>query len=461
MYDDAQTIVAIATPPGEGGIGIVRMSGNLALPIIKEIFRTASGKKCIDIKNRYFYYGHIVDKRGEIIDEVLMVCMMAPGSYTREDVVEIHCHGGMIPLTQILRLTIDNGARLAQPGEFTKRAFLNGRLDLAQAEAVMDLISAKSDQAAKASLNQMEGVLSKRIQEIRSNILDILAHIEASIDYPEEDIDDVLSTQLREELSETNNDIQNLLDGAKSGKLIRQGISTVIVGKPNVGKSSLLNAMVRQNRAIVTDIPGTTRDIIEDYITIRGILVKLIDTAGIRETEDVVEKIGVERSRESIEMADLVILMFDASVPLEQGDMDILRYVKDKNVLVLVNKIDKPIMIDVEYIKKALPGHTIIETSLSSGEGIDKIEEYIYNMVFSGQITANDEIFVTNVRHEESLFDSKKHILDAIDAIDKGVPLDLVSIDIRGAWEKLGFITGETISEDLIDRIFSKFCLGK
>lgn len=458
---DADTIVAISTPPGEGGIGIVRMSGEKSIDIIKEIFVLPSGKEISEIKDRYFYYGKIVDVAGEPLDEVLMVCMRGPRSYTREDIVEIHCHGGMIPIRKILELIISHGARLAEPGEFTKRAFLNGRLDLVQAEAVADLIRAKSDEAARSSLRQMEGSLSRKLKDIRERLLDLIAHIEVTIDYPEEDIDEIIGKEIAGVLDEVLSEMKRLIDSANTGKLIRQGIKTVIVGKPNVGKSSLLNALVRENRAIVTHIPGTTRDIIEEYISIRGIQVNIIDTAGIRETEDVVEKIGVERTKKSIDEADLIIAMFDASVPFEKEDEEILERIKDKKVLVIVNKTDLPNLLDIEKIKSTIPDGDIIETSLIKGEGVEEIENYIYNMVYSGNVTVSDEPMVTNIRHENLLKLSYKHLLDAKNALEHGVPLDLISIDIRSSLDDIGVITGEFVTDDIVDRIFSNFCVGK
>ncbi len=458
---DADTIVAISTPPGEGGIGIVRMSGEKSIDIIKEIFVLPSGKEISEIKDRYFYYGKIVDDAGEPLDEVLMVCMRGPRSYTREDIVEIHCHGGMIPIRKILELIISHGARLAEPGEFTKRAFLNGRLDLVQAEAVADLIRAKSDEAARSSLRQMEGSLSRKLKDIRERLLDLIAHIEVTIDYPEEDIDEIIGKEIAGVLDEVLSEMKRLIDSANTGKLIRQGIKTVIVGKPNVGKSSLLNALVRENRAIVTHIPGTTRDIIEEYISIRGIQVNIIDTAGIRETEDVVEKIGVERTKKNIDEADLIIAMFDASVPFEKEDEEILGRIKDKKVLVIVNKTDLPNLLDIEKIKSTIPDGDIIETSLIKGEGVEEIENYIYNMVYSGNVTVSDEPMVTNIRHENLLKSSYKHLLDAKNALEHGVPLDLISIDIRSSLDDIGVITGEFVTDDIVDRIFSNFCVGK
>lgn len=460
MYE-SDTIAAISTAPGEGGIGIVRMSGDKSIDIIKHIFTLPSGKPIENIRDRYFNYGKIVDDNGDIVDEVLMVCMRGPKSYTKEDIVEIHCHGGMISIRRILELTISHGARLADPGEFTKRAFLNGRLDLTQAEAVADIVSAKSDEAAKASLRQLEGSLSKKIDSIAEELIDLIAHIEATIDYPEEDLDEVVTENIQEQLDSCIYDIKSLIESASTGKLIRQGIKTVIVGKPNVGKSSLLNALVRENRAIVTHIPGTTRDVIEEYITIKGIQINIMDTAGIRTTDDVVEKIGVERTKKSIEEADLVIAMFDASLPFEREDEEILKRLEGKKVLNIINKMDMPVLLDIDKIRARTSSEDIIEISLREGKGIDRVENYIYNMVYSGDIVASDQPMVTNIRHERLLRSGYQHLLSAKEALDMGVPLDLISIDIRSAWQDLGSITGEFVTEDIIDRIFSNFCLGK
>jgi len=460
MYRE-DTIAAIATPPGEGGIGIVRISGQQAEEILKNIFVTKSNKKIESFKDRYFYYGKILNKQNQIIDEVLVVLMKGPRSYTMEDVAEIHCHGGIIPIRNILKRVIEAGARIAEPGEFTKRAFLNGRIDLAQAEAVMDLICTKSEKAAQVSIKQLEGGLSNRIKEIRNKLLEIMAHIEVTIDYPEDEIEDVVGQKIQTEVEGIIDNIQRLLDTAASGKLIRQGIKTVIVGKPNVGKSSLLNAMVRENRAIVTDIPGTTRDIIEEYINIKGVNVKIVDTAGIRETLDEIEKIGVEKSKESIKDADLIIMMMDVSRPLEKEDELLLEWLSGRKSIIVLNKTDMPAALDVKSLKNRIKNTQVVETSLLMGKGVDKLEDIIYNMFFEGQISISDDIMITNMRHQEALEKAKSCLEDVLHGILSQTPLDLVSIDLRGALEALGSITGETVTEDLIDKIFSDFCLGK
>lgn len=455
------TIAAIATPPGQGGIGIVRISGDNALTIAREIFEFENEKEQ-SFKNRYLHYGKIVDDGDNIIDEVLISYMQAPNSYTTEDVVEINCHGGVISLNMILKQVIKKGARLAQPGEFTKRAFLNGRIDLVQAEAIMDLISAQTERSAEESLKQMEGGLSQHIKSMRDKLLDFMAHIEVTIDYPEEDIGDIIIQGLKKDLEELLDRIDHLLSTANEGKLIRQGIKVVIVGKSNVGKSSLMNALVREERAIVTDIPGTTRDVIEESINIKGVALRILDTAGIRDTLDQVEKIGIDRSRKNIHSADLIITVLDASSSLEPQDKEILGYLKGKKALVVLNKIDKPSLIDIGDIEKGLDEHIpVIETSLTMGKGIDIIEDSIYSMFFKGDIEISNEAMITNTRHHEALIRTKDHLLEALDGLGDEMPLDIISIDLRDAVDSLGSITGESVTEDLVNRIFSEFCLGK
>jgi tRNA modification GTPase len=376
--------------------------------------------------------------------------------------VEIHCHGGIIPITNILKEVIKKGARLAEPGEFTKRAFLNGRIDLVQAEAVMDLICAKTEKLANASINQMEGSLSGHIKRMRARLIDIMAHIEVTIDYPEEDIDEVASQSIKENITDIVKDIEYLLSTAEHGRLIRQGIKAVIIGKTNVGKSSLLNALVKEDRAIVTDIPGTTRDVIEEFINIKGVAVRIIDTAGIRETLDQVEQIGIQRSKQNIESADLIITVLDASSPLEDQDREILKYLKDRKSLIILNKIDKPVVLDRNEIEELIgKERPIVETSLTLGKGIDKVEDIIYKMFFRGELEMSNDLMITNIRHQETLNKAHKHLLDALEGIDNLLPMDIVSIDLRSAVDSLGSITGETITDDLIDKIFSEFCLGK
>ncbi|RKD31376.1 tRNA uridine-5-carboxymethylaminomethyl(34) synthesis GTPase MnmE [Thermohalobacter berrensis] len=459
MYD---TIAAIATAPGEAGIGIVRISGNKAIEIADKVFKGKRIEKLSEAEERKLIYGYIIDPEdGKKIDEVLAVYMRGPYTYTREDVVEINCHGGIIPVRRILEVILKNGARLAEPGEFTKRAFLNGRIDLAQAEAVMDLISAKTDTSFDVSLNQLEGSLSKEVSKVREILLKMLAHVEASIDFPEHDIEEVTYDNLQNEGKEVLSRIEKLLSTADTGKILREGLKTVILGKPNVGKSSLMNAILRENRAIVTDVPGTTRDIIEEYVNIRGIPLKIIDTAGIRDTDDIVERIGVERAKELVQRADLVFVVFDISHDLSDEDIKIAELIKDKKVIVITNKIDLPKKVSKEKIKELLPDKPIIETSIVEGVGLDLLEETLKNMFFSGDITIKDRAIVTNVRHKDLLIKAKKNIEDALNSLQMGIPIDCIEVDIKDCWENLGQITGDTVTDDIIDRIFEDFCIGK
>ncbi|WP_427340695.1 tRNA uridine-5-carboxymethylaminomethyl(34) synthesis GTPase MnmE [Caloranaerobacter sp. DY30410] len=460
MYFD--TIAAVATAPGEAGIGIVRISGEKAVEIADKIFRAKNQRKLSDFQERRLTYGYIVEPdTGKKIDEVLAVYMKGPYTYTKEDIVEINCHGGIIPVRRILEIVLENGARLAEPGEFTKRAFLNGRIDLSQAEAVIDLIRAKTDSSFDVSFNQLEGGLSKEINEIREILLRMLANIEANIDFPEEDIETMTYEGLLDEGKNVLKRIEKLLDTVYTGKILREGLKTVILGKPNVGKSSLMNAILRENRAIVTDIPGTTRDIIEEYVNIKGIPLKIIDTAGIRETEDIVEKIGVERAKSLLEEADLVIVLFDVSKELTEEDMEIVKLVKDKKAIVLINKIDLPLVVSREEIEKILPGKKIIETSIIKGEGLEVLEDSLKEMFFAGEVKIKDNTIVTNARHKSLLIKAKKNIEEAIESIKMGMPIDCIEVDVKDCWENLGQITGDTVTEDIIDKIFEEFCIGK
>lgn len=459
MFD---TIAAISTAVGEAGIGIVRLSGKEAITIANNIFKGVNNKSLAEAENRKMTYGHIIDQREEkIVDEVLIVSMKEPHTYTRENVVEIYCHGGIIPVKKILELLLSNGARLAEPGEFTKRAFLNGRLDLSQAEAVIDIIKAKTDKSFEVSMNQLEGSLSKKVSSIRDIILSMVAHVEVSIDFPEDDIEEVTYEELEQNANKVIHDIRKLLETSDRGKILRDGLNTVILGKPNVGKSSLLNALLRENRAIVTDIPGTTRDIIEEYLNIDGIPLKIIDTAGIRDTEDIVEKIGVDRARESIEFADLIIAVFDVSRDLSQEDYNIIELIKDRKSLVLLNKTDLPNKYTEEHLEKLLEGKEIISTSITKEVGIDVLENSIKNLFYSGEIEFDSSIVVTNMRHKNQLEKALKNIEDALYDIRLQVPLDCIEVDLRDCWENLGEISGDTISEDILDKIFSEFCIGK
>ena len=459
MFID-DTIAAIATAPGEGGIGIIRISGEKSLQVANDIFKSISGKKIEEYNTRTLVYGHIVNG-DKVIDEVLVAYMKGPNSYTTEDVIEINCHGGFISVKKILELVLSKDVRLADQGEFTKRAFLNGRIDLAQAEAIIDVINAKTDMAHTVAQSQLEGSLSKKIRELRYNITEMLAQITVSIDFPDEDVEHITYNTLKEKSLELQEEINKLYDTAESGKILRDGLKTVIVGKPNVGKSSLLNAVLGENRAIVTDIPGTTRDVIEEFVNIKGIPLKIVDTAGIRETEDVVEKIGVEKSKEFFNAADLSIVVLDSSRELESEDIEILESVQRNKTIVLLNKTDLNKVIDIEKVKEYIDEENIINISALQNEGIEKIHDKIEDMVFSGTIRNSSDLVVTNSRHKDALYKAKQSIADAIMAIDSYMPLDFIEVDFKNIWDYLGYINGDTVTEDLLDTIFSNFCIGK
>jgi tRNA modification GTPase len=459
MFDD--TIAAIATAPGEAGIGIVRLSGSMAIDILNKVFKGKRSKSVFDIPSRVVSYGHIVDEKDNVIDEVLSIIMRMPNSYTKEDVVEIHCHGGIIPVRRIMELVLKSGAVMAEPGEFTKRAFLNGRIDLTQAEAVIDVITSKTETGLNAALNQLDGELSKELHSIMGDLLSILAHIEASIDFPEHDIEEVTQDNILNAAIKSFGNMKKLSDSFEEGKIIRDGLSTAIVGRPNVGKSSLLNIIIKENRAIVTDIPGTTRDIIEEYLNMGGVLVKLIDTAGIRETVDVVERIGVERTKSAIEEAEVIIFVIDASMPLTQEDHDILELIKSKKVIVAANKIDKGVHEDVSKLVDIFRQENVLKMSVKQKIGIEEIEEKIKDLVYHGQASVSKNRMVTNIRHKDLLDKALDGVSRAIDGLNDGVPIDLLSVDIKEAWRRLGQITGDVVEEDIINEIFSKFCIGK
>lgn len=454
------TIVAISTSIGEGGIAIVRVSGNKALMIVNSIFKGKNKSSLMDMKTYTMAYGYIVEKNTrQLLDEVIITFMKGPKSFTAEDVVEINCHGGVTATNKVLIEVIKAGARLAEPGEFTKRAFLNGRIDLSQAEAVIDIIRAKTELSMKSAVIQSQGRLSQETSDLRNELLGIIAHIEATVDYPEEDLEEITSEKVTMQLMNVMIKIEDLLKNAEEGKIIREGLNTVIVGKPNVGKSSLLNALLRENRAIVTDIPGTTRDVIEEYISIDGIPVKIVDTAGIRETNDFVEKIGVQKSKEKINEADLIILMLDLSQELDNEDKEIIEYIKDKKYILLLNKKDLNRKLDIESISY-LNEDFVIETSATFGEGIDKLKKGIKDLFFNGKIESKDMI-ITNSRHKEALIRANESCINGLQALKNTSAIDLASIDIRNAWYCLGEITGDTLDENIIDKIFSQFCLGK
>lgn len=455
-------IAAISTAMGEAGIGIVRISGRDAITIGSKIFKGKKQANSEEWENKKLTYGHIVDpKNDEIIDEVLIAFMKEPTTYTRENMVEIYCHGGIISVKKILELVLANGARLAEPGEFTKIAFLNGRLDLSQAEAVIDIIKAKTDESFKVSLNQLEGSISNKVKEIRENLLEMIAHVEASIDFPEEDIEDISYKELEKKAENVQEQIEKLLETADRGKILRDGLNTLILGKPNVGKSSLLNAILRENRAIVTNIPGTTRDIIEEYVNIDGIPLKMIDTAGIRETEDLVEKMGVDRAKEKIDQADLIIAIFDASEEITEEDRHIIELIENKKSIVLLNKSDLPNKYDEKELKELFPNNDIITTSITKGLGIDMLEQKIKDLFYTGELEVENQAIITNMRHKDQLIKANENIKNVLEAVVINVPLDCIEVDIKSCWENLGEISGDTIGEGILDRVFSEFCIGK
>lgn len=457
------TIAAISTPMGEGAIAIVRLSGEQAIEIAGKLFQGVGGKKLTDVASHTIHYGHLIDPRtDEVAEEVMVSVMKGPKTFTKEDVVEINCHGGLVSVNRVLQLVLNAGARLADPGEFTKRAFLNGRIDLSQAEAVMDLIRAKTDRAMNVALGQMEGRLSRLISRLRQEILETLAHVEVNIDYPEyDDVEEMTHQLLIEKAQYVRDEIKKLLQTSQQGKILREGLSTVIVGRPNVGKSSLLNSLVHENKAIVTDIPGTTRDVIEEYVNVRGVPLRLLDTAGIRETEDIVERIGVERSRQVLKEADLLLLVLNYADDLTVEDENIFKAVEGMDVIVIVNKTDLPQKIDLERVKELAKEHKLVTTSLLEDVGVDELEEAIAALFFAGSIEAGDMTYVSNSRHIALLNQSLYAIEEAITNVSAGVPIDIVQIDLTRTWELLGEIIGESVHESLIDQLFSQFCLGK
>lgn len=454
------TIAAISTPPGEGAISIVRMSGEEAVSIAQKVF---SGKDLTQAKSHTINYGHIVDpKTHEEIDEVMVSLMLAPKTFTREDVVEINCHGGIVATNRILQLLLVNGARLAEPGEFTKRAFLHGRIDLTQAESVMDLIRAKTDRSMKIALNQLDGNLSHLIDSLRKDILDVLAQVEVNIDYPEyDDVEEMTTKLLKEKAIEIKQRIEQLLKTASQGKIMREGLATALVGRPNVGKSSLLNHLLHDDKAIVTDVAGTTRDVIEEYVNVSGVPLKLIDTAGIRETDDKVEKIGVERSKKAIEQSDLVLLVLNAAESLTKEDLELIRLTNDKKRIIILNKTDLEEKLDRKELAKISENAPVYATSILKNEGVEALEEAISKLFFNGIENSQSTVMVTNARHIALLKKAQNSLDSVLEGISSGMPVDLVQIDMTEAWNLLGEITGESYEDELLDQLFSQFCLGK
>lgn len=453
MYSLDDTIAAISTPLGEGGIGIVRLSGPESVAILEKIFHRARGE---GLESYRLHYGHIIDPHtGEEVDEVLVSYMMAPHSYTRQDVVEINCHGGIVPLRRVLELVLRYGARLAHPGEMTSRAFLLGRIDLTQAEAVLDIVRAKTGAGLRAAVNQLGGWLSEEIRQVRAELVDVLAYLEATIDFEE---DEIPERDISESLKRAREKVEALLTSADQGIIYRQGVRVAIVGRPNVGKSSLLNALLKTSRAIVAPIPGTTRDTVEESCNLQGVPISLIDTAGIAEGKDLVERLGVERSHEALQRADLTLMVVDGSEPLQEEDREIASLLNGKPSLLVINKNDLP---QVASIDGLLPQRRSIRLSALTGEGLAKLEEVILDTIFSGKVVVSDAPLVTNPRHKQALQSALEHLSNVEGAHKEALPADFLAIDLHGAINDLGEITGETVTEDLLEVIFSQFCIGK
>lgn len=469
FFDD--TISAISTPRGQGGIGIVRMSGPKAIQIARHLFRVPSkdGLSSVNsLKSYTLNYGFVVDpETEEIVDEILLGVMKSPHSYTKEDVVEFNCHGGDLPLKTTLELTLRMGARLAEPGEFTKRAFINGRIDLAQAEAVIDLIRSKTDLSRQVAINQLSGKLSERIDELRNSLVEILAEVEASIDFPEEDLDFMDLTEIKAQTQIVLNELEKLIETANEGRILREGVDVAIVGRPNVGKSSLLNALLQQDRAIVTEVPGTTRDTVEEYINVDGIPLKLTDTAGLSRTEDVVEQAGIARTKALIEQAELLLALFDVSCPLTEDDVQLLQLCSKRQVIIVLNKIDLPEVVNPVQIKEHLsssatvPLPPIVSTSMLTGMGLGELKSTIVNTLTSGDVVLSDSVMITNLRHLDALKKAKASLEQALKTLIDEMPPELLAVDLRGALDQLGIIIGTATTDDILDRIFSQFCIGK
>jgi len=453
------TIAAISTPPGEGAISIVRLSGETALDVANAVFK---GKDLSQVPSHTINYGHIIDPQtDETLDEVMVSVMRAPKTFTREDVIEINCHGGIVATNRILQLLLGSGARLAEPGEFTKRAFLNGRIDLTQAESVMDLIRAKTDRAMQVAVNQLDGNLQHLIQNLRQEILEVLAQVEVNIDYPEYDTDQMTTQMLLEKAELVKTSVAQLLKTAGQGKVLREGLATAIVGRPNVGKSSLLNHMLHEDKAIVTDVAGTTRDVLEEYVNVRGVPLKLVDTAGIHDTDDKVEKIGVERSRQAITKADLILLVLDQSQPLTDEDRQLLAATADKKRIVILNKQDLPAQLDETELRQLVSEAEVLPTSVLTSAGMDDLDNRIADLFFGGIENSQSTVMVSNSRQIGLLRQAQASLDAVIAGIDAGMPVDLVQIDMTAAWDQLGEITGEAAPDELITQLFSQFCLGK
>ena len=459
MTMEHDTIAAIATALGNSGINIIRISGDEALNIASDIFVNKNNDKLNKFRNRYLNYGMIVDKEGKILDEVLLTFMKKPNTFTREDVVEINCHGGILSAKKILDLIMTYDCRMAERGEFTKRAFLNGRIDLTQAEAIIDIINSKTESSHEISVSHLEGRLSKQINELIDTIINLLANIEVNIDFPEYDEDVVTINMVKEESMDMLEKIENLINTADTGKIYREGIKTLIIGKPNVGKSSLMNFLLNENRAIVTEIPGTTRDTIEEQVNINGIPLNIIDTAGIRQTEDAVEKIGVEKALSKINEADLIMMVLDASRELEDEDKEILKYIENKKVIYIKNKTDLEEKLNLKDYKEI--ENKVINISVLKNEGLEKITNSIQDMFFEGIIDIENDLIINNARQKNLLISAAKNLKEVLNSIENDMSIDFIEIDLKNCMENLGLIVGKAVSDDLVDKIFSDFCIGK
>ncbi|MGA9233057.1 MAG: tRNA uridine-5-carboxymethylaminomethyl(34) synthesis GTPase MnmE [Exiguobacterium oxidotolerans] len=455
------TIAAISTPMGEGAIAIVRLSGPQAVATADRVYRGAN--QLLEVPTHTIHYGKLVDHETEqVVDEVMVSVMRAPKTFTREDVVELNCHGGVVAVNRVLELILAQpDVRLAEPGEFTKRAFLNGRIDLSQAEAVMDLIRAKTDRAMTVAIGQIEGRLSKLVQELREQLLQTIASIEVNIDYPEYDAEEMTQQIVQKDAGEVRRILTELLRTARQGKILREGLSTAIIGRPNVGKSSLLNTLVQEAKAIVTDIAGTTRDTIEEYVNVRGVPLKLIDTAGIRETEDIVERMGVEKSRQALNSADLILLVLNGNDELTQEDTLLFEAIRDMNAIIIVNKSDLAQQIDLTRVEELAAGRPVVTTSLLEEAGVNDLEAAIAALFFEQGVESQDMTYVSNARHIQLIKQASQMIEDALGAAEAAMPIDMVQIDLRRAWDTLGEINGDTAQDSLLDKLFSQFCLGK
>ena len=454
---DQDTICAVSTPPGEGGIGIIRISGKDAVAVALKVFKPRADKQLTLEESHTIHYGHVIDSStGDVVDEALFTVMRSPATYTREDVVEINCHGGMVPLGRTMKLLIAAGARQAEPGEFTKRAFLNGRIDLAQAEAVMDVIRSKTDLSHRAANEQLLGGLSAEVAALRDRLLSVLASVEAGIDFPEEDIEMETGRPLVESIERLLSGVEKLLSSFIYGRILRDGFATAIVGRPNVGKSSLLNALLKQDRAIVTAVPGTTRDVIEEYLNVNGLLLRIVDTAGIRETHDMVEQEGVRRSLAAIERADLVLVVLDGSEPIHESDYGVLDAVEEKNRIVILNKSDLPRTLEKPDVQ--VP---IVAVSCRTGEGLDDLKRAILEMLERGRVATREHAWAVNQRHRTALEQAKASLQKASESVTNGLSPEFIAVDLRGALDSMGLIIGATYTEDILEKIFNDFCIGK